>query len=49
VQQSGGDVSSIKFRNYWALRQDMQNNRGRRFPLWMAKENEFLAVMLINV
>jgi hypothetical protein len=49
VQQNGGDINAYKFRSYAALRSDILNNPGRRFPLRKAKISEFLSVMLINL
>ena len=49
VQQNGGDINSYKFPSYSALRRDILNNPGRRFPLKKAKTSEFLNVMLINL
>lgn len=49
VKQAGGDVSTIKYPSFAALRRDMQINPGRRFPIHKAKSDEFLAVMLINI
>jgi hypothetical protein len=45
----GGDINAYKFRSYAALRSDILNNPGRRFPLRKAKISEFLSVMLINL
>jgi hypothetical protein len=49
VKQMGGDVSSIKYRGYRALRQDMVDNPKRRFPLHRAKADELLEVMLVTL
>lgn len=48
VQQSGGDMRPFKFRSYKALRQDIFDNPSRRFPLWKAKQSEFIGVMLVT-
>ena len=48
VQQNGGDINSYKFPSYSALRRDILNNHGRRFPLSKAKASEFLSAMLIT-
>lgn len=49
VQQAGGDVSTIKYSTFAALRHDMQINPSRRFPIRKAKSDDLLAAMLINV
>jgi hypothetical protein len=49
VQQTGGDVSVIKFSSKAKLRQDMRDSPDRRFPLRRAKANELLNAMLIKV
>ncbi|KAM0705865.1 hypothetical protein Q7P35_007225 [Cladosporium inversicolor] len=49
VQQNGGDINAYKFRSYSALRGEILNNPGRRFPLRKAKTSEFLSVMLVNL
>lgn len=49
VKQAGGDVSTIKYPTFAALRRDMHINPSRRFPIYKAKSDEFLAVMLITV
>jgi hypothetical protein len=49
VQKTGGDVSKIKFTSYKALRNNINNNWRRRFPLQKAKEDELLKAMLITL
>lgn len=49
VQQAGGDVSTIKYKTFRALRSDMQVNPERRFPIRRAKADELIAAMLINI
>lgn len=49
VQQHGGDIDDYKFRSYGALRRDILNSPGKRFPLRKAKTSEFLSVMLTNL
>lgn len=49
VQRAGGDVSTIKYRTFTALRRDMQVHPERRFPIHRAKADELMAAMLINI
>jgi hypothetical protein len=49
VHQTGGDMSSVKFPSNAALRRDMRDNPGRRFPLHRAKENWLVEAMLVNM
>lgn len=49
VQQAGGNLNGIRYPSKASLRRNMQENRGRRFPLKKAKENEFLKAMLIEL
>jgi len=48
VKKTGGKLSAIKFSSKTKLRQDAMR-LGRKFPLQVAKTNEFLTAMLIDV